>query len=69
LVECISAQCAAGLERPRVQFGLYADPQTLPEAHELPALLDREICALARPRRRTRRADHLRVVKEPAVAG
>jgi diacylglycerol O-acyltransferase len=29
-------------------FGLYADPEALPEVHELPALIDAEIRALAR---------------------
>jgi hypothetical protein len=48
--------------REHMFFGLYADPQTLPEAHKLPALLDREITALARPRPRRRRAgSHLRI--------
>ena len=37
--------------RDHMFFGLYADPETLPEVHELPGLLDREITALARPRR------------------
>ena len=35
-------------------FGLYADPEVLTEVGELPALIDAEIRALARPRRRTR---------------
>jgi WS/DGAT/MGAT family acyltransferase len=39
-------------------FGLYSDPETLPEATELPRLLDAEIRALARPpRRRPRRSN------------
>ena len=38
--------------RDHMFFGLYADPETLPEVHEMPALLGREITALARPRRR-----------------
>ena len=38
--------------RDHMFFGLYADPEALPEVRELPALLDREITALARPRRR-----------------
>ena len=33
-------------------FGLYADPEALPEVDELPAFLDAEILALAGPRRR-----------------
>jgi diacylglycerol O-acyltransferase len=45
-------------------FGFYADPQTLPEVRELPALVDRELTALARPAGRRRRgATHLRAVK------
>ena len=34
--------------RDHMFFGLYADPEALPEVHELPALLDGEIKALAR---------------------
>ena len=45
--------------RDHMFFGLYADPETLPEVHEMPALLDREITALARPRRRSGRARHI----------
>jgi diacylglycerol O-acyltransferase len=37
-------------------FGLYADPEKLPEVHELPHLLDVEIRALATPRRRRGRS-------------
>jgi WS/DGAT/MGAT family acyltransferase len=56
--------------RDHMFFGLYADPQTLPEVHELPALLDREITALARPARRKRRGSgHLAVVEAPTGAG
>jgi hypothetical protein len=48
-------------------FGLYADPQTLPEVQELPALLDRELTALARPRRRKQRGGgQLRVAQAQA---
>ena len=48
--------------RDHMFFGLYADPETLPEVHELPGLLDREIIALAHPRRRKRPGtEHLRV--------
>jgi WS/DGAT/MGAT family acyltransferase len=43
--------------RDHMFFGFYADPETLPEVRELPALLDREIAALARPRRRRRGPD------------
>jgi hypothetical protein len=39
-------------------FGLYADPEALPEVGELPALIGAEIQALARPKRRRRRASH-----------
>lgn len=40
-------------------FGLYADPEALPEVHELPRLIDREIVALARLRgARRRRGEH-----------
>jgi WS/DGAT/MGAT family acyltransferase len=56
--------------RDHMCFGLYADPEALPEVHELPGLLDREITALARPRRRRRRnPGHLRVAKPVASAG
>jgi hypothetical protein len=41
--------------RDHMCFGLYADPEVLPEVRELPKLLDREIAALARPPRRRRR--------------
>ena len=41
--------------RDQMFFGLYADPETLPEVGELPALLNGEILALARPRRRRAR--------------
>jgi WS/DGAT/MGAT family acyltransferase len=37
-------------------FGLYSDPETLPEVGELPRLLEAEIKALGSPRRRRRRA-------------
>jgi diacylglycerol O-acyltransferase len=40
--------------RDHMFFGLYADPEALPEATELPRLLEAEIAALARPRRRRR---------------
>jgi hypothetical protein len=47
-------------------FGIYADPETLPEVSKLPGLLDREITALARPRRRKRPVrTHLRVAQAP----
>jgi WS/DGAT/MGAT family acyltransferase len=50
-------------------FGLYADPHALPEVHALPKLLEAEIVALARPRRRKRPgAAHLRVARAPATA-
>jgi diacylglycerol O-acyltransferase / wax synthase len=50
--------------RDHMFFGIYADPETLPEARKLPKLLDREITALARPRRRKPPATaHLRVVR------
>jgi diacylglycerol O-acyltransferase len=54
-------------------FGLYADPEVLPEVGELPALIDAEIRALARPRRRNRgkrgsRANGSRVPALRAVA-
>jgi WS/DGAT/MGAT family acyltransferase len=43
--------------RDHMFFGLYSDPQTLPEVRELPALLNAELLALARPpRRRARRS-------------
>ena len=55
--------------RDHMFFGLYADPETLPEVHGLPALLDREITALARPRRRKRQGSgHLRLAKTSATA-
>jgi WS/DGAT/MGAT family acyltransferase len=44
-------------------FGFYADPHSLPEVQDLPALVDREITALGRPRRRRRGSAHLRVAK------
>ena len=50
--------------RDHMFFGLYADPEALPEVRELPALLEREITALARPRRRKPRGtSHLRVAR------
>jgi WS/DGAT/MGAT family acyltransferase len=49
--------------RDHMFFGIYADPETLPEACALPGLLEREITALARPRRRKPAAAHLRVVR------
>jgi WS/DGAT/MGAT family acyltransferase len=53
--------------RDHMCFGLYADPEMLPEVHELAGLLDGEITALARPRRRKRRnPGHLRVAKASA---
>ena len=55
--------------RDHMFFGLYADPETLPEVHELPGLLDCELDALARPPRRKRRnPGHLRVAKPSASA-
>ena len=50
--------------RDHMCFGLYADPEVLPEVRELPKLLDREIAALARPPRRRRRG----TVQDPANA-
>jgi WS/DGAT/MGAT family acyltransferase len=48
-------------------FGLYADPDALPEVAELPAFLDSEILALAEPRnRRTPRAAERRPAKKKA---
>jgi diacylglycerol O-acyltransferase / wax synthase len=47
-------------------FGLYADPEALVEVHELPALIDAEILALARLRKPKRiRGEHA----EPAPPG
>jgi diacylglycerol O-acyltransferase / wax synthase len=40
-------------------FGLYADPEVLPEVGELPSLIDAEVRALARLRTRPRtRGEH-----------
>jgi hypothetical protein len=48
-------------------FGLYADPDALPEVAELPTFLNSEILALAGPRnRRTRRAVEGRPAKNKA---
>jgi WS/DGAT/MGAT family acyltransferase len=45
--------------RDHMFFGLYADPEVLPEVGELPALIDAEVRALARLRTRRRtRGDH-----------
>jgi WS/DGAT/MGAT family acyltransferase len=41
--------------RDHMFFGLYADPDALPEVRELPALLNAEILALSAPPRRPRR--------------
>jgi WS/DGAT/MGAT family acyltransferase len=39
-------------------FGLYADPEALPEVDELPAFLNAEVLALAGPRKRRSRPAH-----------
>ena len=39
-------------------FGIYADPEALPEADQLPAYLDAEVLALAGPRKRRTRPTH-----------
>jgi diacylglycerol O-acyltransferase len=45
--------------RDHMFFGLYADPEVLPEVGELPALIDAEVRALARLRTRRRtRGEH-----------
>ena len=50
-------------------FGLYADPDTLPEVHELPRVLDGEVRALAMPRRRRRRSTApLALAKAPSAS-
>ena len=54
--------------RDHMFFGLYADPETLPEVRELPGLLDREIDALARPRRRKRRNPHICASRRPSAS-
>jgi hypothetical protein len=56
--------------REHMFFGLYADPQALPEVEALPKLLEAEIVALARPRRRRRPPGtaHLSVARTPATA-
>jgi WS/DGAT/MGAT family acyltransferase len=49
-------------------FGLYVDPDVLPEARELPALIDAEVAALSRARRRGRPArDHATARPGPAL--
>lgn len=44
--------------RDHMFFGIYADPETLPEADAIPAVLDAEILALSGPRRRRSRGEH-----------
>jgi diacylglycerol O-acyltransferase len=62
--------------RDHMFFGLYADPEALPEARDLPRLLEAEITALARPRRRRRpgagahpRARPRRAKQQPSSTG
>ena len=38
--------------RDHMHFGLYSDPEALPDADRLPALLNREVLALAKGRSR-----------------
>jgi diacylglycerol O-acyltransferase / wax synthase len=56
--------------REHMFFGLYADPETLPEVGELPALIEAEVRALARLRARQRaRGEHVLSERAAVRAG